>query len=242
MSEIFESLAVIGDAVSEEDRVVHLLASLPELYNVLVTALEAQSENIPKWEVVTERLLHQESKLKEKVPTPSEESRKALISQNKGYKKPKSFTCHYCQKPGHYKKDCRKFLAAQKKQASLAKKEDPGSDNEAFVTIHALAGSSSGSWIVDSGATCHMCNDRTLFVDMRNLESPQQVTLGDGSPLEGPAEGTVKLEMILPDGNTQKCKLENVLYVPKLSYSLLSVSKASEAGKTTSLTKGGAKF
>ena len=48
MSEIFEGLAVIGDAVSEEDRVVHLLASLPESYNVLVTALEAQSENIPK--------------------------------------------------------------------------------------------------------------------------------------------------------------------------------------------------
>ena len=34
MSEIFEGLAVIGDAVSEEDRVVDLLASLPESYNV----------------------------------------------------------------------------------------------------------------------------------------------------------------------------------------------------------------
>ena len=44
MSEIFEALAAIGDAVSEEDRVVHLLASLPDSYNVLVTALEAQSE------------------------------------------------------------------------------------------------------------------------------------------------------------------------------------------------------
>jgi len=241
MSEIFKNLSVIGDAVSEEDRVVHSLASLPESYYVLVIALEAQSENIPKWEVVTERLLHQESKLKEKVPTPLEESRKALTSQGKGYKKPKPFTCHYCQKPGHYKKDCRKFLTAQKKQASLAKKEDPGSDNEAFMTIHALAATSSGSWIVDSGATCHMCNDRKLFVDMRNLESPQ-VTSGDGSPLKGPAEGTVKLEMILPDGNTQKCKLENVLYVPKLSYSLLSVSKASEAGKTTKFDKKGCKI
>jgi len=47
MSEIFEGLAVIGDTVSEEDRVVHLLASLPKSYNVLVTALEVQSENTP---------------------------------------------------------------------------------------------------------------------------------------------------------------------------------------------------
>ena len=39
--------------------------------------------------IVTEKLLHQESKLNEKVPTPLEESRKSLISQSKGYKKPK---------------------------------------------------------------------------------------------------------------------------------------------------------
>ena len=206
---------------------------------MLVTALEAQSENIPKWELVTERLLHQESKLKEKVPTPLEDRCKAFTAgQNKGFKKP--FTCHYCHKPGHFKKDCRKYLAAQKKQASVAeKKESPGSDDEVFVTIHALAATSSGTWIVDSGATCHMCN---LLVDMRCLETPQQVTLGDGSPLEGPAEGTVKLAMILPGGSTQKCKLENVLYVPKLSYSLLSVSKASEAGKTTNFDQKGCKM
>ena len=77
-----------------------------------------------------------------------------------------------------------------------------------------------------------MCNDKKLFIDIRHLDTPQQVTLGDGTPLKGLAEGTVKLDMILPDGSTQKCKLENVLYVPKVSYSL-SVSKASEAGKTT---------
>ena len=103
MSEISEGLAVIGDAVSKEDRVVHLLASLPESYNVLVTALEAQSENILKWEHVIERLLHQESKIKEKVTTLLEDGRKALIAgQNKGLRKP--FTCHYCCKPGHFKK------------------------------------------------------------------------------------------------------------------------------------------
>ena len=44
MSEIFEGLAIISDTVSEEDRVVYLLAGLPESYNVLVTALEAQSK------------------------------------------------------------------------------------------------------------------------------------------------------------------------------------------------------
>ena len=41
------------------------------------------------------------------------------------------------------------------------------------------------------------------------------------------------LETKLPSGKTKKCKLHDVLYVPKLSYNLLSVSRTSDAGKTT---------
>ena len=61
MLEIFDSLAVIGYPVEEEDRVVHILTSLPESYNMLVTALEACPE-VPKLEMVTERLLNEERK------------------------------------------------------------------------------------------------------------------------------------------------------------------------------------
>ena len=39
MRELFDALSVVGDPIREEDRVVHLLASLPESYNMLVTAL-----------------------------------------------------------------------------------------------------------------------------------------------------------------------------------------------------------
>ncbi len=47
MSELFTAFAVLGDPVTEEDRVVHLLASLPDSFYMLVTALEAQSEIMP---------------------------------------------------------------------------------------------------------------------------------------------------------------------------------------------------
>ena len=40
MTAVFGELAaVIDEAVSEEDKVVHILVSLPDAYNVLVTAL-----------------------------------------------------------------------------------------------------------------------------------------------------------------------------------------------------------
>ena len=72
---------------------------------------------------------------------------------------------------------------------------------------HALSAISRENWIVDSGATCHMCNDKKLFREQHQLRRPQEVTLGDGHVLEATAEGSVTLEMLLPDGSSQKCNL-----------------------------------
>ena len=51
--------------MSDEDRVIYLLASLPQSFNVLVTALEASTE-VPAPAVVRECLLHKETKWKSK--------------------------------------------------------------------------------------------------------------------------------------------------------------------------------
>ena len=241
MTETFEALAVIGDPVTEEDRVVYLLASLPPKYDMLVTALEAQSESVPKWELVTERLRHEELKQKEKMPGAENPGRRALVANQKRGDAKRQLTCHYCKKPGHFKRDCRKFLASQqgKKEAACVAGEKPESDDEAFVTTHALSASSKRNWIVDSGATCHMSNDKEVFNELKSLDAPQEVTLGDGHALQATAKGTVTLEMLLPDGSTKRCKLNDVLLVPTLSHSLLSVSKASEAGKVTRFDNSG---
>ena len=104
---------------------------------------------------------------------------------------------------------------------------------------HALSISPTSNWIVDSRATCHMCNDKKLFINLQGLDKPQEVSLGDGHVSKATAQGVVLLEMKLPGGKTRKCKLVDVLYVPKLSYSLLSVSKATESSKTTKFDETG---
>ena len=109
MTEIFRELAVIAEPVSEEDQVVHLLASLPDSYDVLVTAMESGTDTVPPWETVTEKLLREEQKLKGKG---GDDEGKALAAKGNSDSRKHRFPCHYCGRPGHFKKDCRKLAQA----------------------------------------------------------------------------------------------------------------------------------
>ena len=87
------------------------------------------------------------------------------------------------------------------------------------------------NWIVDSGATCHICNAKELFEDLQPLSKPQRITLGDDHTLEAISTGAVEVKLKLPGGKSKVGRLSDVLYVPTLAYNLLSVTKATEAGK-----------
>ena len=78
-----------------------------------------------------------------------------------------------------------------------------------------------------------------MFVVYWSLEVPERVILGGGRCLDAIGRGTVELVMKLPGGKKQRCKLWEVIFVPGLSYSLLSVSKTSEAGKVTKFNESG---
>ena len=53
--------------------------------------------------------------------------------------------------------------------------------------------------------------------------------------------GNVVLNLVV-DGKIKKRRLRNVLYVPKLVYNLLSVSKATETGKKVKFSSDGLQF
>ena len=244
MSEICDELSAIGETVSEEDRVVYLLASLPESYSVLVTALEANA-NVPSLAVVRERLLHEESKVKN---NPSQEEALAVNFKKK-------LRCHFCNKPGHFKRDCEELakLKGQAKPVHVKKKtkmgafkvtftqDDDSTDSEStgLVVQHALSSecNAPNRWILDSGATCHMCNQETLFSDFQRLQKTLNVVLGDGRSLQAIGQGSVVLEMKLPNGKNKACTLHNVLLAPSLAYNLLSVTSASNKGKVVTFSK-----
>ena len=60
---------------------------------------------------------------------------------------------------------------------------------------------------------------------------PEEVALGDGHIVEATAKGKILLDIKVNNMKAQTCKLIDVLYVPGLSYNLLSVSKVIKIGK-----------
>ena len=60
-----------------------------------------------------------------------------------------------------------------------------GSESVGLIVQHAMT-SHFGKvlWIIDSGVTCHMCNDQSVFVEYEELDTSLRVTLGDGYKVE----------------------------------------------------------
>lgn len=103
MTELFNELSsVIGAPMEEEDKVVTLLASLPNSFNMLVTALEA-NEEVPSMEVVTERLIHEDRKANERETASSEKLFLGKKSKKKGPQ------CHGCGKFRHIRRHCKEL-------------------------------------------------------------------------------------------------------------------------------------
>ena len=69
----------MAEPVSGEHKVVYLLAGLPKSYDVLVTTLESGSDTVPPMESVTERLLREELRQKDKEA--ADDEKKILVAK-----------------------------------------------------------------------------------------------------------------------------------------------------------------
>ena len=67
-------------------------------------------------------------------------------------------------------------------------------------------------------------------MDLKDLENPIKISLGDGHKLNATKIGNINVGCTLDDGTTSKFILKDVLYVPDLSFNLMSVSKSSKMG------------
>ncbi|TPX53568.1 hypothetical protein PhCBS80983_g06259 [Powellomyces hirtus] len=143
-------LEAIGAKVDNEDIITTLLYSLPESFESLIVSLEFGADDLTL-EFLTARLLHEETRRSEGQDGGGKDGRafygRSRIS-NATMRKAGG-PCFYCGKEGHFKKECRKRLAAelQSSEANLA------FGHEAFA--FSATSSRRGHWIINSRVTAH---------------------------------------------------------------------------------------
>ena len=149
--------------------------------------------------------------------------------------------CHYCKRLGHLQRYCNDHIKAEAKPSrgnkesdsvttqkvrKVAGQREDSSDSEGEIGpmvchMQSAGGSKhSGSWIIDSGAICQICNDVGNFVNFKHLEKPMEAILGNGMSLKADRYGMAEFSIPSPDGKNQTLKFEDVLCV-SLSYSTI---------------------
>jgi hypothetical protein len=148
--------------------------------------------------------------------------------------------CWKCGKKGHYKKECK------------SKKVDKpnGYDNISFTKAKTSTEEGGDVYLeststhadrdvllIDSGASYHMTPHRELFPEYEKHDGGD-VFLGDDSIEKILGHGRV--ELLLKDGRIRT--LPGVLHIPKLSRSLISISKLDDVGVDTIFGKNTCKM
>lgn len=234
MSELLDEISRVAEPVKQEERVMCLLASLPPGYKTLVTALQA-SEEVPKMSVVIERLLQEEKGTLEL----EKEVEKAGEVDALNMRETRGVKCYQCGKLGHIRRECRETRERSQNYSPQRRRENYGAvvrddhseERIGLAVAQALAAQAGpkDQWILDSGASSHMCNNRHSFGEFHTLGEGTEVTVADGKMLRATGRGTVNLDMILPHEEV-RCALREVLLVPDMKYNLFSIGRAAREG------------
>ena len=80
----------------------------------------------------------------------------------------------------------------------------------------------SDEWFIDSAATKHMTNNRSMLEDFIEYQQPKNIYLGDSTVIHALGEGKVRLPTV-NSSHDVVLDLHKVLFVPKLTKNLLSV-------------------
>lgn len=98
-------------------------------------------------------------------------------------------------------------------------------------------GSKNYLWLLDSGATSHMANKKTMFDNIENDKRDILLADKEGKKLTSNGKGEVVMSQSSID---ERIRLKNVLCVPDINVNLLSVAKIADYGYNMKFDKHGA--
>lgn len=128
--------------------------------------------------------------------------------------------CWVCGKQGHKAFFCNKQKGQSSGQANLVEgRTDIEDETIAAVVVDEvnLVGGAT-EWVVDTRATRHIATSRDLFLDYQDIDSGDQVFLGDARATRVIEKGKVLLKLT----SGKKLELRNMLHVPTIRRNLIS--------------------
>ena len=251
-TDIVEKLAEIGIEISDEMLVIILLSGLPTHFESFVIAMETR-DKLPEFSALKIKLQEEyERRSSQKVTGStqhaytaqgsntkkkhSEKSRKNPNNKQNGThnKSKNNNECWRCGLQNHFARDC-------KSKKSTKDQKDSKESKEQSYFAYALSATTRNNnnsenrflWIVDSGATSHMCNNKELFASIQQLE--EIVLIPGNQQITAVGKGDVRIRT-----NSGNILLKNALYIPALQHNFFSVRKCVQNGATVTFTAGSA--
>ena len=228
MEDLFERLTNAGYEMPEKIQILIVLWSMPETYDNLGQALVNVADKDLTLELIKVKLTDETLKRQEN-------DRGESVLRVKSGKK--QIVCHHCRKPGHLKRDCRLLVEEEESSDEVQYKHNERAEDQAerFAFSADLDKKTARRWLIDSGASAHMCGEKKFFDGMRPI-AKRTVTLADGRQTEAEAIGSGMLICKDKDGQDREIVLSGVLYVPELKTNLVSVSRLTQKGAAVSFS------
>lgn len=206
---------------------IFLLCSLPPELENFVVAIESR-DVLPSIEQLKNKILEVELRRNDNVSVGKEQvcaikNKKSNFNKNasnlnSNQSRNKDVKCFQCGKKGHIKSQC-------------FSKNKVNNVNSAMLVVNSCMNDQErNEWILDSGASSHVCGHKELFTGMKEYNSSVVLASGDKFQVSGIGEVEVKFF-------GKFYTLMDVLYIPDMKSNFLSISKMAEKGYSIIFTK-----
>ena len=247
------SLRSVGEQVSDALLIAMVLKGLPDEYKAFV-AVTTHSENVQTFQKFKASLRNFEETENTR-RNKNEKENSVLKTFDSHSRKPKQpITCYNCGTPGHKSNECQKEKSSNnrwcrfcksnthhtrscRKNKDNANKAAATDDNHTFtfkVDVENTLKSTTDTFLVDCGATAHIVNNDTGFIEVDKSFDPKEhyVELADGTRSNNiaKAKGTFLTKFYTTNGDEVEIKLTNVLYIPSFPQCIFSVQAATKNG------------